>query len=169
MLETVSGADHAIDMADFAALHGQGLLRFAFVLTRDPDTAQDVVQTVLERMLVRGSGELHEPLAYARRAVANEIISNQRKHMRRERILGRLRVSGQYDSEEGHVDAKEAIWRALDQLSDRQRVAVVMRYLDDVKVAEIASTLSCSEATVRSLVARALPKLRTLIELGDSE
>lgn len=49
---------------------------------------------------------------------------------------------------------------ALEALSERERIAVVLRYYEDLPDEEIAAVLDCSRSTVRSLVHRALPTLR---------
>ena len=45
---------------------------------------------------------------------------------------------------------------ALARLSERQRIAIVLRYFLDLPDAEIAQVLGAREATVRSLVRRVL-------------
>ena len=49
---------------------------------------------------------------------------------------------------------------ALDRLSNRQRIVVVLRYYADVPDDEIARTLDVRPSTVRSLAHRALSALR---------
>ena len=59
---------------------------------------------------------------------------------------------------------------ALRSLSARQRAAVVLRYYLDWDDDSIAQTLACTPATVRSLLSRALKKMRTeLTERGDNQ
>ncbi|MXZ53343.1 MAG: sigma-70 family RNA polymerase sigma factor, partial [Acidimicrobiaceae bacterium] len=49
---------------------------------------------------------------------------------------------------------------ALDYLSDRQRIVVVLRYFVDLPDDEIAQALDVKPSTVRSLAHRALAVLR---------
>ena len=56
--------------------------------------------------------------------------------------------------------------RALELLSPRQRVVLVLRFYEELPDAEIASIVRCRQATVRSLAARALSALR--IDLAAS-
>jgi RNA polymerase sigma-70 factor (ECF subfamily) len=56
-------------------------------------------------------------------------------------------------------------WRAaLDQLSEPQRTAVVLRHVADVPVAEIAEVTGRPVGTVKSDISRGLERLRTIIE-----
>jgi RNA polymerase sigma factor (sigma-70 family) len=53
--------------------------------------------------------------------------------------------------------------QALMQLSDRQRIAVLLRFLEDLSVEQTAEMMNCGPGTVKKLTARALAALRLLI------
>ena len=48
----------------------------------------------------------------------------------------------------------------IDALPRRQKTVVVLRYYEDLTEAEIAAVLGCRPGTVKSLVARALTRMR---------
>ena len=58
---------------------------------------------------------------------------------------------------------------ALRTLGEKERAAVVLRYWADLPDDEIAETLGCARATVRSLVHRALPRLREQLDLTTTD
>ena len=61
----------------------------------------------------------------------------------------------------GHSDDEAlAVRDALRVLSPRQRAAVVLRYFEDLKEAEIAAALGCRPGTVKSLLSRSMSKLK---------
>jgi RNA polymerase sigma factor (sigma-70 family) len=64
------------------------------------------------------------------------------------------------------VAVRTALMSALAQLPPRQRACVVLRYFDDLSVADTAATLGCSEGTVKSQTSRALASLRSAFELS---
>ena len=59
---------------------------------------------------------------------------------------------------------QEPLLDALATLSERQRVAIVLRYYEDLSEAEIAAALGCRPGTVKSLLHRGLAQLREVIE-----
>jgi DNA-directed RNA polymerase specialized sigma24 family protein len=69
---------------EFARLYGRELVRFACTITADPSLAEDVVQTVLMRLMADWNrfAAVELPEAYARRAIVNEYLSWRRKWAR---------------------------------------------------------------------------------------
>lgn len=56
------------------------------------------------------------------------------------------------------------LWDAVCRLPEDYRVATVLYYYEDMTTAEIAKALGVREGTVRSRLARARKRLRTLLE-----
>jgi RNA polymerase sigma factor (sigma-70 family) len=67
----------------------------------------------------------------------------------------------------GPVVATVVLRDALTRLTSRQRAAVVLRFLADLTVADIADVMGCAEGTVKATLHQALRKLR--VELEGSE
>jgi len=55
----------------------------------------------------------------------------------------------------------------LDVLTDRERLALMLRDVEDLPAEEVAVRLNCSKATVRSHIANARVKLRKFLERGS--
>ena len=147
---------------EFVRLRSTGLLRVAFLLTGDRHTAEDLLQEVLEQIYVRWRSVEGHAEAYARRALVNRATNRWRRRRRRpEAPLGHHDVA-QPDHSEGVV-ARDAVLAALRELPPRQRAAVVLRFLDDLPVAEVAAALDCSEGVVKSNTARGLERLRAVL------
>jgi RNA polymerase sigma factor (sigma-70 family) len=60
---------------------------------------------------------------------------------------------------------RDAMWRALSELSDRQRTVLVLRHYEGLSDVEIAVVIGCRRSTVRSLAARGLAALRESTQL----
>lgn len=149
-------------MARLYALHAPGAARLAYLLTSDRELAEDLVHEAFVRMLRRYQ-DLRNPAAfdaYLRRTVVNLT----RNHFRRRRIerahLERERGRAPVGSSVRDVETRDEAWAALSALPHRQRVALVLRYYEDLSERETADILGITTASVRSLVQRGIGTLR---------
>jgi RNA polymerase sigma-70 factor (sigma-E family) len=154
----------------FAATRLDAVLRFATVLTNDRGLAEDVVQEVLIRAHRRWAQieNLDHPEAYVRRMIVNEFYSWRRKWAR---IVPRSSESmAELDQPVAdHADTvadRRTLLAEVARLPRKQREVMVLRYYEGMPDAEIATTLGCSQTTVRGYAFRALKALR--IELSPA-
>ncbi|HYQ63008.1 MAG TPA: SigE family RNA polymerase sigma factor [Actinophytocola sp.] len=154
------GAAAVEDFAEFVRQALPGLLRYGHMLTGNPHDAADLVQTVLERIgarwqtIVRGTGD---PVAYARRAMANTHVSRWRRS-KRESLLAQFPDTP--DTPRDDPFENEPLWEALRGLPPRQRAVLVLRYYEEMSEAEIAAVLGVSRGTVKSQASKAMATLR---------
>jgi RNA polymerase sigma factor (sigma-70 family) len=151
----------AESFAAFVDAQGQRLLRLAFLLTSgNGAVAEDLLHTVLLRLQERGIADLDEPTTYARRALINEYTTHLRRTERDRRLQARLVAVDARTTASASPEDRLAILAALRELGERERTAIVLRYYEDLADVDIAAVLDCSRSTVRSLIHRAMPKLR---------
>ncbi|GLW07390.1 RNA polymerase subunit sigma-24 [Microtetraspora sp. NBRC 13810] len=144
-----------------------GLVRLAFLLVGDQETAEDVVQdafAALHRRWSRLTG--HDRLLPYLRA---SVVNGCRMVHRRRAIMGRFTGERQtpFWSAEAAVllgETRREVFRAVRALPRRQREAVVLRYYLDLSEAEIAEAMGISCGTVKSTVSRALKTLTVKLE-----
>ena len=156
-LEGVGGHARDLEFSAFVAGQSERLLRLALYLTGDRGRAEDLVQTVLERTYLRWARVKDDPLAYVRRSLINANTDWWRRTRSRETLTAD-------DLGAAYVD-RDAVVRALAQLTDRERSVVVLRYYEDLSEAQIATALKIAPGTVKSACARALAKLRVAPDL----
>ncbi|WP_377270991.1 SigE family RNA polymerase sigma factor [Peterkaempfera sp. SMS 1(5)a] len=153
------------DFADFVRTRWVPLIRFAHSLTLDTGRAEDLVQEGLVRLWkVWPRLRQEQPEAYARRIVANLAVSSRRRRWWGERATADLPEppqSGAPDAGSG-VGDRDLLRRALRQLPAKQRVIVVLRYVEDMSERQVADLLGCSTGTVKSQASRGLARLREL-------
>jgi RNA polymerase sigma-70 factor (sigma-E family) len=160
------GDSRGAEFDDFVRTRSMVLLRVAFLLTGDRHAAEDLLQEVLEQVYVRWRRVRSSPEAYARRALVNRSINRWRRRARRpEQALG------DHDGvARDHADAvalREVVVEALRALPPRRRTAVVLRYLEDLPVADVAAAMGCSQGAVKSHAARGLARLREVLAESD--
>jgi RNA polymerase sigma-70 factor (ECF subfamily) len=158
-----------ITAEQLATEHGERVYRFALMVSRDRDGAQDLAQEALVRAIralasydsSRGTVE-----AWLWRIVVNAARDAGRVAGRRELLLERL--AGWQRAEP--AASPEAL--ALDRIGDaellarlrelprRQRTLLALRYGADMPVAEISTHLGESPDAVKAAIRRALARLR---------
>ncbi|MGB8858495.1 MAG: sigma-70 family RNA polymerase sigma factor [Ilumatobacteraceae bacterium] len=149
--------------AVFAA-HHLAVFRLAALLAGDEHVAEEVTAEVFARVLPRWRrDEVADPLAYLRRAVANEMRSRWRRRAHERRAVEYRRGEGAHEATD-RLELREPLVRALQQLPLQQRTIVVLRYLDDMSEAQVGRTLRLAAGTVKSQASRGLARLRTLLD-----
>jgi RNA polymerase sigma-70 factor (sigma-E family) len=154
-----------VGFEEFLAARLSALLRYASALTGDRHRAEDIVQTVLARAERRWRriSRMDAPEAYLKRMITNEFLSWRRLRSSQETPVPDQTIHAASvpvsDHAQRHADRDE-VWAGITGLPPKQRVALALRYYEDLSYGEIASILGCSEATVRSHVSRALATLR---------
>ncbi|MEU4892300.1 SigE family RNA polymerase sigma factor [Streptomyces sp. NPDC044780] len=148
----------------YVRARGPVLLRTARSLTSNACDAEDLLQTALTKTYLAWERiEDHKALdGYVRRALVNTRTSQWRKRKVDEFVCEELPEPESVpvpDPAERQA-LRDAMWRAVLRLPDRQRAMVVLRYYEDLSEAQTAEVLGVSVGTVKSAVSRALGKLR---------
>jgi RNA polymerase sigma-70 factor (sigma-E family) len=146
-----------------------GSLRgLAVVILGDATRAEEAVMEAFVKLYSRwGSIErLDWPPAYLRQMVVNQCRSRLRRDRIEERVNEVFHRRAGRTSRSGDVESSMDLWAAVRKLPDRQRVSVVLRYVEDMTEREIADTLDCSVGTVKSQLFKARRKLERLLGPG---
>ncbi|MFI7446401.1 SigE family RNA polymerase sigma factor [Nonomuraea sp. NPDC049714] len=146
-------ADRAI-FQDFVIARSDRLLRTAYLLTHDWAIAEDLLQESLAKAWFAWPG-VDEPESYVRRVLVTTYTSWWRRRWRRELPSDSL-------PDTPSVDAlpDDELWDAVGRLPAKQRAVIVLRFYEDLPVAEVARLVGCGTGTVKSQTAKALAKLR---------
>jgi RNA polymerase sigma-70 factor (ECF subfamily) len=149
------------DFREFVGLRSKALLRTAYLLAGDWATAEDLLQIALTKTFLAwkrlGHIEAIEP--YARRVLVNTATSWWRRRWHGERPTEILPETAAAD-QLGESLERDAMWRHVKALPNRQRAVLVLRYYEDQSEAETARLLGVSVGTVKSQTSRALATLR---------
>lgn len=148
--------------------------RTAVAILGPGEQARDVAQDVAVRVLERRS-QLRDPdklAAWVHRIALRETLRAQqrartRTRTRREGELddAALDVAAPSPDQAGRMDAAHAARLALARLGERERAAIVLRYVHDLPDSQIAAVLGCRRGTVNSLISRARARLRAMPDL----
>ena len=157
-------AGGTLDFDEFVAVRGPVLQRLARGLLRNPADAEDVVQDVLAKALLkwRRIQDADDPIAYVNRMLVNEATSFWRRAARREDPHAPDTLpEGSHPDAGGRIVERGALLAAVRTLPTRQRAVVALRYLDEMSDERIAEVLDTSVGAVRVNASRGLATLRT--------
>ncbi|MDQ6883041.1 MAG: sigma-70 family RNA polymerase sigma factor [Candidatus Dormibacteraeota bacterium] len=146
-------------------------LAFAMMLTRDRSTAEEIVQEAFVRVWAAPNtpSEEAEFRRWLYRAIQNLAID----HARRQHRFTGLRLWSKappnpLDAVDRWMEDEE-LAAALRTLTPRERLAVHLRYYDDLDFTRVDAMLQGRPGTGRKLVARALAKLRDRLPADPAE
>ena len=152
---------------DLVSENYAGLYRYAASMSRDRQTAEDVVQTALEKALVALGGysesRMRElalrPWLYK---ITLNVVRNKVRDDKRETPVAEVTEdlkSEPHEDREAWMDVSGALGR----LPEKQRIAVSLRYFSDLPYAEISEATGWPEGTAKTLVRRGVIHLRALL------
>jgi RNA polymerase sigma-70 factor (ECF subfamily) len=154
------------DFAEFYGAWFDSLCVQVHAHTGSMTEAQDVVQEAFCRALVRwpSISRYDDPVAWVRK-VAWNIATSRRRRVR----TGLAYVHRQREEHTPGPDpARVDLLAALATLPPRQRQAVVLHYISDVPVVEIAEVMGAAEGTVKSWLHRARTTLDGQLKVLDA-
>ena len=160
---TEPAIERAPGYVEFVMARTAPMLAMARGLTRTSADAEDLVQEVLAKALLKWDAvqKADDRAAYVNRMLINTATSFWRSGRSREvptatEDLPPLSVADR----SGPVVERDALLAALRTLSTRHRAVLVLRYYEGLPDQEIAQVLGIAQATVRSSAARGLAALR---------
>jgi RNA polymerase sigma-70 factor (sigma-E family) len=147
--------------------HYEAMVRLACVVVSDIPAAEEIVQDTFLAMLT-GSWQLRDQekaLAYLRQSIVNRSRSVLRHRIVIDKHLQK-HSPDMPSAEHGALTLleRDAVVSALQELTDRQREAIVLRYYAGLSEAETATAMGISPGSVKSHVSRAMVSLREMLE-----
>lgn len=160
------GMNTGQEFDDFVRGRSAALLRTAYALTGDRGHAEDLLQTALLRTARRWTAARDAPEAYVRQVLVNLCRDRVRWLQRRPReaaLPDGADPPGAADELAEQVGQRRSVIAALRDLPAGQRQVVVLRFFEDLSVADTADLLGISQGTVKSYTSRALASLRVTL------
>ena len=172
MLGVKRGEEPCMDL--LLARHRRPVIQFLYRMVRNRAIAEELAQNVFLR--VYRSRTSYEPTAKFTSwlfRIATHVALNWLRDRRHEANQLSLSATPEWEVERQIPDRRptadqvlihdvklEEIRRAIAELPDRQRAAVIMHKYEELEYTQIAAALNCSPQTVKSLLFRAYNSLR---------
>ncbi len=158
-------------MAEFGELvtrHQEKAFALALRILERRDLAEDISQEAFLRVF--HSAKRYRPKAkfttWLYRIVVNLCLDKRRKAKRTPIELSEYSGHLESKSEDNPAtileteERKNLIWKAMEKLNKRERIAVVLHRFHNLSHAEVANTTGWSQSAVESLLVRSYQKLR---------
>lgn len=157
---------------EFVQAHLRRIFHIVYRVLGNVEDAQDVTQDVFIKALQRQDQlkDLDKAAHWLSRIASNAAIDHLR---RRKRItwteldepIQNMLPAGEDSIEERLLrsERRDQLQGVLNQLTPRERAALVLRDVEDMPAEEVARVLNCGKATVRSHIANARTKFRRLM------
>lgn len=148
-------------LAELYLAHAGDAYRLAYLLTGNRDDANDLVQEAFIRITTRFRHLRNQDsfAFYLRRTLINLARSEARRRSLARRVT-RASAEASADIAMPDVATRDELFRALLLLPPRQRVALVLRFYEDLTEDQTAAILGTSARAVNALVSRGLANLR---------
>ncbi|WP_062521807.1 RNA polymerase sigma factor [Demequina silvatica] len=146
------------------------LCAYGFLLTGSESEGEEVVQAAIVKTFGRHRRleDAASAEAYVRAAMRTLVIDAGRRATRWRRVmpsqvsLGAVRL-------EDDVVGEDEVARALRELPPRVRVAVALRYSDDLTTAEVAARMGVTEGAVKKYLHTARERLGTWLRPDETD
>ncbi len=158
-------AAHDDVVEDLLASRGRQLIGYAYLLCGNLPDAQDLVQDALVKTFARRRAglELESAEAYVRRAILTLHVDGWRRRGRWTSRRHLVAVPPSTQGPEADGGDRFDVVAALRTLPRQQRACVVLRYYDDLTVAEIARRLGVSDGSVKRHLSLGVHRLGSLL------
>jgi RNA polymerase sigma-70 factor (ECF subfamily) len=155
-------------LAEVVRERRSALVGYAVLLTLNWVDAEDVVQEAFVRTFARRRSfpDARAAEAYVRQAVRTVFLDGVRRRKAWGRRAHLFVTDGGARSPEDAVAARIDVRQALGLLAPRERACILLRFFDDMGIAETATELGLSTGAVKRYLADGAAKLREA--LGES-
>ncbi len=133
-----------------------------FVLSGEPDVARDATDEAFARALAQWPrvSAMESPGGWVYRVALNALRRTMRRRALEQRLLHK-QYSPDAQPQREHLPE---VWQAVAALPDRQRTAIVLRFVADLPEADIAAAMGVHRGTVSSTLALARRRLGELLQ-----
>jgi RNA polymerase sigma-70 factor (ECF subfamily) len=136
----------------------QAVFRAVLAVCGDRHVAEEATQEAFARALERWR-RLRDR-SWAAAWVTTTAMNAARRSLRRRAVEAKANPA----AGPGEPDSAIDLWRGVRGLPVRQQEAVVLYYVLDLPVAEVAVAMGCEEGTVKAHLSRARAALRAVLE-----
>jgi RNA polymerase sigma factor (sigma-70 family) len=155
--------------------HYDDLFRYGMRLTGDEEVVKDCIQNLFQRLWQRrkalGAVEEVKPYLFAalRHHITDELRAQKRRTALQSSYPGEVEMTVQHSPEDFLIaqqltaEQQNLLLGALQQLSNRHREALYLKFFDGFAYDRIAEIMGLNQQSVRNLVHQAIKRMRQVL------
>jgi RNA polymerase sigma-70 factor (ECF subfamily) len=150
-----------MDFDSFYSTSYDRVRRTMVLAFRDPALAEDITQEAFFQALKRWPkvSLLDHPEGWTMVVALNKGRDLRRRRARHDAKQALLIYQSDTQSGESHVEERMMVSTLLEGVTGRQRQALLLRYIAQLTIPEIAVVMGCAEGTVKATLHSALAKV----------
>lgn len=147
------------EFAEFFSARFDGARRIAFAMCGSWSDAEEIAQSAFVKVYARWTKIRIETVdAYLRTVITRVFLDTKRRGRAREQVVAELPET--VAPPDAGPAERLALRAALMAVPPGQRAVLVLRFVADLSIVQVAETLGCTTGTVKSQTARGLAALR---------
>ena len=164
----LKGRETALSYEEFYRREFPRMVTLAALVSNSSAMAEDVAQDALVKAEQNWDtvGQYEWPGAWLRRVTIN--LASKRLRRARAEAAALLRLGPPPPVIRSGPEELDRVMAAIRQLPKQQRAVVVLVYLEDRSVKDVAEILGCAEGTAKAHLFRARTRLATILSEEDS-
>lgn len=136
------------------------LYKTAYLYVKNQHEAADIYQETVYKAFI-SIHKLKKP-EYFKTWVTRILINNINDSFRKSSKVVLMDDNEYLMNDNNHAEILSNIdlYKAIDSLSGKHKTAIILRYIQDMSIKDVARVMECSENTVKSYIHRALKSLK---------
>ncbi|MDS0526245.1 sigma-70 family RNA polymerase sigma factor [Clostridium sp. SHJSY1] len=145
-------------------INKEGLYRTAFAYVKNEQDALDILQDTVYKAYI-SIDKLKEP-KYFKTWLTRILINNSINFINKTRKI--VYITDDMKSESGYcegnkIDEKLDMLSSIDKLEEKCKTVILLKYFQDLTIAEISEVLDCPIGTIKTYLNKGLNKLRVFM------
>lgn len=142
------------------------LYKMAYLYVKNESDALDIVQETIMKAYVNIKSVKEEQYfsTWLTKILINTALETLRKNSK---IITLKEGAAEKQSTNLQIEEKMDLLKAIEQLEEKYKTVIILRYYKDLPVQQIAEYLDCPEGTVKSNLHRAIQKLKQHYQGGQ--
>ncbi len=148
-------------------MYFERLYKEAYLRCKHDDDAREIIQETIHKAY-KNIHTLKEP-KYFKTWISRILINVANDFLKKNGIVDLEHDESKFKKEvviEDKVEIKIDLYNAIDELEDKYKDAIILRYIQDLKIEEVAQILERPVNTVKTHLKRAIEQMKGLLKEG---